>query len=1308
MERVPAETGGGSASALAAFEHVAVALERRPVSQAHAEKLKPYVPRLLVEWLRETPGARYRSLEGSLAFVDISGFTALTERLARKGKIGAELMRDTLDGVFTALLDEAYDWGAGLLKWGGDALLLFFDGPGHAERAARAAWEMQRTIERVGRLRVSGGAVVLRMSIGISTGAFDFFMVGSVHRELLIAGPRASETVAIEAVADAGEIGLSASLAAVLDPACLGPAKDEARLLVAPPLVERQRAPEIGSVRELEIASCIPVAARAHVLLERSEPEHRTITAAFIDLMDTDLLLERIGPDALAEALHERIRVIEEAALRYEVPFYETDIGKGSVKALLTAGAPSSTGHDEERMLRALREIMDAPGVVPVRIGVNTGKVFTGDFGPPYRRAYRVFGDAINTAARVMSKAEAGQILSTEIVLQRSRTTFETTPIEPFQAKGKTEPVRASIVGPVVGTREDRRAGVGLVGREAELEALLAVMDDVRAGHGWAIEISGETGVGKSRLVEELMEHARDVVTLHTRCEEYESSTPYYALRAPMRAVLGLAHEAGSDEVEARLREVVARLDPTLEPWLPLLGLLLGLDLPLTPETRDLDARFIREQLADVAMRLLLSTLAGTPTMLAVEDVHFMDEASADLLKRFSRAGSALRQVLLVTHSRPDWCWAPDDTDARCLSLCLLPLPASRMAEMVELLTEDEPLPPHHVEEIARRAGGNALFLFELLEAVRATGSVDSLPDSVESLVSGEIDRLSPADRTVLRYASVLGASFDPVLLAAAVSEEVEIDDEVWSRLAELMHPEPGGRMRFRNTLIRDAAYEGLPYRRRRALHERAGSAIESRAGISLDEELGALALHFHEAQRYDRAWMYCRQAGDRARRIFANVDAARFYERAVTAGRRLRGVTAAELATVHELLGDVRYLLGEHQRADDAFRAARRLLGSGSVDVGRLALKQAKLSTRQGNYRKALTRVTRALRSLEQVPGNEAGAHRARLHVWYGWIRFNQDRPLETIAWCRRGEEEALRAGARDALAQAYQFLDPAFDESGQIEQAVYSARALELYEQLGDLWQQGITLNNMGVTAKALCRWDDARAFYERALGLFETTGDRTMGGLTKYNMAELLVDRGLYDEAEPLLREVIRVWRASGGDPDHAAAAKRELGRLLGRRGEVETALELLRSARADQVLAGQPLEVLTTDFRLAELCALAGDASASLALIEELLPRCAHLDAATAMPGLIRVDGWALMLCGRRREAREQLEEARALAGQRDDLYEQCLALDSLVAVARLEGDDVSALEDALEPLVEQLGIVRLPRVPLDGPRVVVAG
>ena len=359
-----------------------------PSSDDEGEKLKPYVPRLLIDWIRESPGTSYQAREGSLAFVDISGFTALTESLARRGKIGAELLRDTLDGVFVSLLDEAYSWGAGLLKWGGDALLLLFDGPSHPERAARAAWEMQRTMDRVGRIRVPGGTTILRMSIGMTSGTVEFFVAGSVHRELLVVGPAATEAVVMEAIADAGEVALSSALARLLDPSCVGAPKAEAFLLRAPPSAAHGHAANAVSAEGVDVASCIPLAARDHVLAERSEPEHRIISATFVELMHTDELLASVGPTALAEALDERLSTIQETAARYEVPFNATDVSKGSVKVLLTAGAPSSTGHDEEQTLRMARELSERPGLIPLRIGIDSGRVFSGDFGPSYRRTY--------------------------------------------------------------------------------------------------------------------------------------------------------------------------------------------------------------------------------------------------------------------------------------------------------------------------------------------------------------------------------------------------------------------------------------------------------------------------------------------------------------------------------------------------------------------------------------------------------------------------------------------------------------------------------------------------------------------------------------------------------------------------------------------------------------------------------------------------------------------------------------------------------------------------------------------------------
>ena len=269
-----------------------------------------------------------------------------------------------------------------------------------------------------------------------------------------------------------------------------------------------------------------------------------------------------------------------------------------------------------------------------MRIGVNTGKVFTGDFGPPYRRAYRVFGDAINTAARVMTKAEAGQILSTEIVLDRSRTVFETTPIPPFAAKGKAEPVRASIVGPVDRHRRHERTAARR--SSAATPSCATLLDAVETGPGRARPGSsrsmGEPGIGKTRLLDEVVARAPDFRVLRV------------ALRG-VRAIDAVLRDAGDhprsalgldpDADAGRGRSPRARdgrrapSSPTLVPWIPLLG------RPARPrpaaDARDaaLDERFLRERLAEVDQHVPADgARCPGPTMLAIDDGHHLDEAT--------------------------------------------------------------------------------------------------------------------------------------------------------------------------------------------------------------------------------------------------------------------------------------------------------------------------------------------------------------------------------------------------------------------------------------------------------------------------------------------------------------------------------------------------------------------------------------------------------------------------------------------------------------------------------------------------------
>src|SRR5919199_2344913 len=196
-----------------------------PVQAVDAALVTPYVPRLLLPRLAERPDDLAEEIEGTVVFVDISGFTKLSERLARKGRVGAEELTEAIESCFTGLLALAYANGGSLIKFGGDALLLFFSGEHHAPRACRAAVWMRRTLREIGKLETSGGRVTLRMSVGVHTGRFHFFLVGGSHRELMITGPAASQTVTMEHTAEAGEIVVSHATAAALPGRLLGEEK---------------------------------------------------------------------------------------------------------------------------------------------------------------------------------------------------------------------------------------------------------------------------------------------------------------------------------------------------------------------------------------------------------------------------------------------------------------------------------------------------------------------------------------------------------------------------------------------------------------------------------------------------------------------------------------------------------------------------------------------------------------------------------------------------------------------------------------------------------------------------------------------------------------------------------------------------------------------------------------------------------------------------------------------------------------------------------------------------------------------------
>ncbi|MDQ1381016.1 MAG: hypothetical protein QOJ71_1735 [Actinomycetota bacterium] len=1256
--------------------------------------LTPYVPRLVIDWLRDMPDVRYRSINGSVAFADISGFTNLTEKLARRGKVGAEEMGDVLNVIFEQLLSAAYDYGAGLVKWGGDAVLLLFDDDRHAEMACHAAREMQRVIGRIGRVRTTAGAVRLRMSIGIHSGNLDFLLVGSHFRELLMTGPGATAVAQMEKIADAGEIVVSPATAELLAVAGLSPsggAKGNGVVLGAGPVVPPtpSRTPE-GRAVDLTHAMCATV--RDHLLEGRVEPEHRNVAVSFIQVQGADELLARAGPEALTAAISHFIDACQDAVVANDVTLLSSDICEDGAKVIIISGAPKSAGDDEARVLTAVRSVIDAGGVLPLKAGANCGRVFAGDFGPSYRRVYSVVGDSVNLAARLMGKAEPGEIVATPEVLERSRTAFVTTALPAFRVKGKAEPIEAAVVGPIIrGRAQSATFEIPLVGRDEEMAFLLGAAAKLARREGSVVELVGAAGAGKSRLLAELVART-DASVLWADGDIYGTATPYQPLHRLLRQQLGVAEDAPASEIETMLHDLIAGVDATLLPWLPLIGIVTGVELPMTPEVERIDPGVRKQRLEQVTSDAL-GRLLTTPTIFIFNDVHFMDGATVDLFRQLAD-DSKDRPWLLIASRRPDSPTAlRADSDDRCIELG--PLDGAAAAQLVVLATADAPLPNHRMQALVDRASGNPLFLKELAARASDLGQDEVLPDSIEGVVAVRIDRLPRESRRLLRAASVLGMTVDLELLDAVLDAE---DPGArgfipWEDLSEFIVPTDEGHLRFAHHLIRETAYEGLPFRRRAVLHARAADTIEQRAGARVGEYAELLSLHSFRGERYHAAWEYSRLAADLARKRYANADAADCYRRAVASARHVSSVASSDVADVCEALSDVYVDLGEFDAAERFLHQARRRTEADTSRCARLHLKTAAQRQLTGRYPNALRWLARGRRIVEQRDDRESLELRAKLAELYAAIRYAQGRHREAIAWAQRSIAEARLCGDRHTQAKALEVQNVASAVSGQVVDAASGRQALELYAELGDIRGLARAHNTLGMCSYFVGRWDEALTHYVASEEAYLKIGRRFDAAIAWANQAEILLEQRRYEEAEGVLQAAMHEWRATKALGE-IPFGNYLLGCIAARTGRCGEAMGLFAGARREFLALGESHEVLMIDALTAECHLSAGEPERALDLSGRTLTAIRQMDGVdNAVPLLQRIRGGALVALGETELGFQALRTSLAAARRREAGHEVATTLDALLSVAAQESaEEAEHWRRERATIVATLGIV----------------
>jgi class 3 adenylate cyclase/tetratricopeptide (TPR) repeat protein len=1249
--------------------------------------LTPFVPELLLQAQRSTQLATQWETDGSFVFADISGFTRLSEQLAELGKAGAEELTVLLNATFEDLLGVARAEGGDLVKFGGDALFLFFAGDHHAERCCRAAAGMRAALKARGAVVTDRGRVLLRISMGVHSGPFLFVVAGDGQRELFVLGEHATTVTDMESTADAGEILVSRATAALLPPSWLGEPKGEGVLLRrvagAP---SRPEPSDAGPVDDAELSPFLPRAIRRRLEDDEHGAEHRRTTVAFVHVGGIDSLLREQGADVVAEMLDRVVKVAVAAADRHEVTLLATDVAGGGIKLILTAGVPESVEDGEGRMLAVGRAIIDADLGLPVRVGVNTGHVFAGEVGAPWRRVYTVMGDAVNLSARLMSKARPGELVASKVTLADSATPFETVPLEPFMVKGKRHPQHASSVGRRIEGRGRDGRTAAFVGRVAELAVLTEALSSAVNGSGSVIEVLGDAGIGKSRLVHELIARADGTRVVRLTCEPFAVDRPYFMARVLLRTAMQIPLEDGPAEAGARLLEWLGSRLPEWLDHAPLLAVAIDADVADTRRVDELGAEFRAARLRQAGSAVLHAAFTA-PLLLVVEDAMWMDEASAFVL------ASALQSVA----SAP-WfgCFTTRDRSQGLSSrlgfeagtLDLQPLGDQLAQELAAALTDDAGIPHSELVELCNRAKGNPLFLLELAHARRELGSLDAIPGSLEDLIGARIDRLAPADRSLLRHAAVLGDRFNPKLFDRTLGESFP-SPVPWTRLSDFLIVDQG-ELRFTHDLVRRVAYAGLPFRRRRELHLRIATALVPR-GEPDDARLGLLALHFDGSGDHDMAWRYNRMAGDRARDNYATVEAASFYERAIGNARDAGGAAATELATVYESFADVSLLAGRFDFCKEGLRRARRLRLEDPLALARLCRKEGKLRERLGRHSAAVHWFRRGLGAIDTLaPTTELLAERARLQTEWASVLIATQKRRQSVQRCRAALPDAVTSGDRRAQVHLYRVMEWALGELGDDEAHRVRELAVQISEEIGDFVGLGGLLMNSGVDALTSGRWQTCADHFERARAAYARAGDVVTAAQAGHGLAELYVDQGRYEDAEALLRDARRVMRSSGFAMG-VAAVNNCLGRALGRSGRTAEGVELLRDSKERFAAVGHHAYAAESAVRLAEVMLFGGDADGAIAELDSPRPADVKEAGAQVEALALRVRGTALARLGDVEGARQWLQRCIDEGAKLGIEWEAALAALELARLAGTSPEEADLLKRNGSVVLTSMGV-----------------
>jgi predicted ATPase/class 3 adenylate cyclase len=959
-----------------------------------------------------------------------------------------------------------------------------------------------------------------------------------------------------------------------------------------------------------------------------SDADRRTVTVLFADLCGFTTFSEQLDPEVMQALQNELFQELT-AAVQNFGGFVDKFIGDA---LLALFGAPVAHEDDPERALRAALDMMvrtarhgervnyTGPPLV-LHIGINTGSVVTGGLGVGTAKSYSVTGDTVNTAQRLQSLAAPGEVLVGELTHRLTRHAFGYESMGDVVLRGKTGSILVHrLKEPLAAPRAARGLeALGLsapmIGRDSELQRMLASLDLACGGAAQLVRLVGEAGIGKSRLVKEFVARVRTEERFQNVAVRQAACSPlgehsYGALGAVVRSAAGVVQNDSADEMRAKLAALLTDLGlqgEEAERLMPLLYHVLGLEDP-NAALRHIEPEQLRRQILYAVRTIIERRLALSPLLIVVEDLHWADAVSLEALRFVMDRLERTRLMLVVTQRPATVNDQLDSNRGSHTALRLSPLRTADGRSLLAALFGESWMDTAGVlrDQILDRAGGNPLFVEEIVRGLIDRGvltrngqqwriaggeAAAGIPPTIQAMLLARVDRLPQEVRRLAQEAAVIGPRFDASLVKAVTADPGRLEASLELLCdAEIIEEAAGSGSissqcyRFTQTLLQDVIYQNLLLQRRTDMHGRIGAAFELLCGDNPErlEDLTVLGHHFGQSAQREKGARYLQAAGDRARMIHANDDALRFYERALAALDTI-GQTPLKLA-IAERIADLcgpagrreiahnnyETVLMAYQEAGDRVAWARVLR-----KIGRLLWDVGKRDSAESRYAEAAALLDGADAPIEQA------------HLWQerGRLAFRSGDHAQAAKWadaalaCVRALTlEHVSEAGRDAThvtAEALNTKGVALARLGETREAVRNVeRSIELAEAAGLLGTACRGYTNLGVLYTTI---DPAQAMEvcRRGLDVARRIGDLGFQARLLANLAVAcctFTDR-CPTEGIPAAEKAIEIDRALD-QREHLPVPLIVLGQIHQCHGRPELAVGLFDEALAVAGETGEP--------------------------------------------------------------------------------------------------------------------------------------